>query len=365
MTPEKRNCINCTKDFEITLEDFLFYEKMNVPPPTWCPSCRLQRRMLFTNERTLYRSKCGLCAKDIITMYHPDSPFPVYCKQCWWSDSWDETRFARDYDFSRSFFDQFAELKASVPRLNLVQEGNMEGSEYCNRATNNKNCYLCFRSTNNENCLYSHPIVESRDCVDCYSVAQCERAYSCIDCFKCYNTSYCQESQQCVDSMFLYNCRDCSNCLGCVNLRNKQYHIFNEPFTKEEYERKLKEFELKRFSKILEFQTRFQAFALTFIRPAVTSTHSEDVSGNWLQECKDVHDSFMCRNVENGKYLYFIIEAKDCMDYFHFGRACERIYETANCGLNCSRMCFDNETFMNCAELQYCDACFSSSDCFG
>lgn len=362
---EVRNCQNCKKDFTTEQEDFAFYGKMKVPPPTWCPSCRLQRRMLFTNERTLYRSTCGLCKKDIITMYHPDSPFPVYCKQCWWSDKWDETNFGVAVDFSRPFLQQFAELKKRVPRVNLVQEGNMEGSEYCNRATNNKNCYLCFRSTNNEDCLYSHPIVDSRDCVDCFSVSQCERAYGCIDCFKCYNTQFCQESQNCTDSAFLYDCRDCSDCFWCVNLRDKQYYVFNKPYTKEEYFKKIKEFSLKSHSSLVELQRIFAEFADDFIRPSMTATQSEGVSGNWLQGCKNVEKSFMCQNVENGKYLYFIIEAKDCMDYFHFGRGCELIYETSNCGLNCSRMCFDNETFVSCSNLQYCDGCFSSSDCFG
>ncbi|MBI4239936.1 hypothetical protein HY620_03030 [Candidatus Uhrbacteria bacterium] len=362
---EIKTCQNCKHDFQIEPEDFAFYEKMKVPPPMWCPKCRLQRRMLFSNERTLYRSKCGLCKKDIITMYHSDSPFPVYCKSCWWSDNWDETSFGAEYDFSKTFFQQFAELKKKVPRLNLVQEGNMEGSEYCNRATNNKNCYLCFRSTNNEECLYSHPIVESRDCVDCLAVSQCERAYRCIDCFKCYNVQFCQESQNCTDSTFLYDCRDCSNCFGCVNLRSKQYYIFNEPYSKEEYFKKLEEYSLKSHSRLTDLQKDFIEFASKCIRPSLTSTRSEDVSGNWLQDCKNVEESFMCRNVENGKYLYWIIEAKDCMDYFHFGRGCDLVYETANCGLNCSRMCFDNETFMNCSNLQYCDACFSSSDSFG
>ncbi len=358
-------CKSCESEFTITDGDREFYAKLIVPMPTWCPRCRLQRRMLFTNERTLYRSKCGLCQKDIITMYHPDSPFPVYCKACWWSDSWDEMSFGADYDFSRSFFEQLSELKKRIPRLNLVQEGNMEGSEYCNRATNNKNCYLCFRSTNNEDCLYSHPIVESRDCVDCLAVSQCERAYGCIDCFKCYNVQFCQESQNCTDSALLYDCRDCSNCFGCVNVRSKQYYIFNQPYTKEAYFKKLEEYSLRSNERLTEIQKQFTEFALTFIRPSMTTTRSEDVSGNWLQDCKNVEESFMCRNVENGKYLYWIIEAKDCMDYFHFGRGCELIYETANCDLNCSRMCFDNETFMNCSTLQYCDACFSSSDSFG
>ena len=36
MNPETKNCQNCKKDFTIESEDFAFYEKIKVPPPTWC-----------------------------------------------------------------------------------------------------------------------------------------------------------------------------------------------------------------------------------------------------------------------------------------------------------------------------------------
>ena len=59
-------CQNCKKDFTIEPDDFGFYEKIKVPPPTWCPECRMIRRMLFRNERSLYKQNCDLCKKSII-----------------------------------------------------------------------------------------------------------------------------------------------------------------------------------------------------------------------------------------------------------------------------------------------------------
>jgi len=47
---EIKNCQNCKKDFTVEPEDFNFYEKIKVPPPTFCPECRLVRRMLWRNE---------------------------------------------------------------------------------------------------------------------------------------------------------------------------------------------------------------------------------------------------------------------------------------------------------------------------
>ena len=60
MQSEKRNCQNCKIEFPIESEDFLFYEKMEVPAPTWCPDCRMARRLLWRNLRSLYKRDCGL-----------------------------------------------------------------------------------------------------------------------------------------------------------------------------------------------------------------------------------------------------------------------------------------------------------------
>ena len=105
MASNTRNCQNCKKDFIIEPDDFSFYEKLKVPPPTFCPECRFRRRMLSTNERVLYRRKCDMTGKTIFSMYHEDVPFPVYHPEAWYGDDWDPYSYGVDYDFSKSFFD--------------------------------------------------------------------------------------------------------------------------------------------------------------------------------------------------------------------------------------------------------------------
>ena len=61
---ETKNCQNCKKDFIIEPEDFNFYQKMKVPPPTFCPLCRAQRRFAFRNERKFFRVKDAFTGKD-------------------------------------------------------------------------------------------------------------------------------------------------------------------------------------------------------------------------------------------------------------------------------------------------------------
>ena len=70
---ETRACQNCKKDFAIEPDDFGFYEKINVPAPTFCPECRRQRRNAWRNTFTLYSRKCESCQKNVVSIYAPDS----------------------------------------------------------------------------------------------------------------------------------------------------------------------------------------------------------------------------------------------------------------------------------------------------
>ena len=151
---EKRTCQNCKAEFVIEPEDFKFYEKISVPPPTWCPECRMVRRMMFRNERTLYRRKCDLCEKDTLSIYSNSAPFVIYCYECFYSDRWDPLSYGQPYDFNKPFFQQFLELQLRTPKLALLKSHDLVNSEYTNHVAASKNCYLIFASVNNEDCSY-------------------------------------------------------------------------------------------------------------------------------------------------------------------------------------------------------------------
>src|SRR3989338_7213427 len=97
----EQKCKKCRQEFILDKDDLVFYEKMKVPPPLVCPDCRFKMRALFRNETTLYSGrKCGLCAKSIISMYNPKSPYIIYCQDCFYSEKWEPKDYGRDYDFS-------------------------------------------------------------------------------------------------------------------------------------------------------------------------------------------------------------------------------------------------------------------------
>ncbi len=365
MNSETKQCQNCKNQFTIEPEDFSFYEKMKVPAPTWCPDCRFWRRLSYFNERYLYQNTCGLCGKKIIAMYPEGTEFPVYCLECYRGDGWDPLSYGKDYDFSKPFFGQFRELKKKVPRAERVMQGDPEGNLYCNRASYNKNSYLLVRANYNENARYSYNLWECKDSMDCYNVHKSELAYDCIDTVDSYNVQHVQECRQCRDSMFLFDCRNCVQCVGCVGLRNKQYHILNNPYTKEEYKKELEKLHLDTKEGLELFAQQFEKLLQQSIRESAMNTNSVASTGNWLIECKNTINSFQCRKVEDGKNLLSVVEAKDCMDYSYWGRSSELIYETSNCGYDCSRIRFTNESWDSCHDLTYCDNCYASANLFG
>ena len=107
MKNETKICQNCKKNFTIESDDFGFYEKIKVPPPTFCPECRMQRRFTWRNERSLYHNKCIATGKNVVSGFSSDSGMIVYERYFWWSDKWDPMSFGVDYDFSKPFFLQF------------------------------------------------------------------------------------------------------------------------------------------------------------------------------------------------------------------------------------------------------------------
>ncbi|MFA6189898.1 MAG: hypothetical protein WC711_00045 [Candidatus Staskawiczbacteria bacterium] len=365
MNSENKQCQNCKKDFVIEPDDFAFYEKMKVPAPTWCPECRLIKRLSWRNERALFKRKCNLCGQDKILIFPQDSPYTVYCYSCWFSDKWDAQSYEKDYNFQKPFFEQFKELFIKVPRMGTISQGRNTNSEYTNRASNNKDCYLIFAANGNENCLHGTSIWDSKDSIDNYNIHTCELCFECIDCYGCSRLMYSKECNDCLNSAFLLNCKNCTDCFGCVNLRNKNYCWFNEQLTKEEYKERISKINLGNREELEKIQMQFLEFSKKFIVPALVENHSTNVSGNWLNECKNVSVAFNCEKVEDGKYLFGILEAKDVMDYTYWGKTAELIYECSSIGYECSQVAFSNECWDQLIRAQYCVNCHGSSDLFG
>ncbi len=364
MNQETKKCKNCKKEFIIESEDFNFYEKMKVPPPTWCPKCRQQRRYAWRNERTLYRRNCDLCGKSTVTVYSPNKPYKVYCNPCWWGDDWDFTSYGRDFDFSRPFFEQFSELQHDVPRMALLNK-NSVNSEYTNHSGENKNAYLSFSAFDDENVLYSNFIFKSRDCIDCtYIQEKGERLYEVADSRISYQCQYSVFLKDCSSCYYCYDCHGCNDCFMSCNLRNRSYVFRNKQYTREEYFKKIKNIELSSFTIREGLNKEFKdLMEHDAIHRYVISERNVNSVGSLLYDCRNVTRSFQLNKGENCKYIYGSTDVKDCMDVYHIGFQTELCYECQGCvrTSNCQfcHLCYDN---MN---VFYGDTCQNSQNLFG
>lgn len=358
-------CQNCEKNFDLAPEDLELCKRLGVPPPTWCPECRVIRRFAFRNERNLYKRKCDLCGEAKIMMYPEGTPFPVYCKPCWWSDKWDARTFGRELDLSRPFFEQFRELWRTVPRPSVIHQGNNVDSDYTNRVTDQRGSYLVFGSFDSQYCRYGVWMNNTRECLDSYNIQKSEQCYECIDCFQCSRLRYSGECTDCADSYFLQNCRNCQDCFGCVNLRNKRYCIWNEQYSKEDYERILQGYRLDNAIMLDGLRAKFEDLKKRHIVPALVTHHSERVSGNWIENSQDIHRSFSITNVEEGRHCFSVVDAKDVMDYTYWGAGSERVYDTINCGRQCADIHFANECWDQVLNAEYAMNCHNSHHLFG
>ena len=336
MNSETKTCQNCKQSFIIEPEDFDFYVKIKVPAPTFCPDCRFRRRAAFRNEQTLYKSTCGLCKKSIVTMHHPNAPYPVYCFDCWASDKWDPLAYGMDYNTSRPFFDQLYELTRKVPKAALYSSpalGPNINSEYANFAGGNKDCYLVFNTGPKcENCAYARGLMESRDTFDAYFGERIERGYELVNVQDSAGVCWGQNVFDSLDSYFLLNCTGCTNCFGCVNLRHKSYHFFNEPLSKEEYEQRVGRI-LGSHEKTEETRKRFEAFVLSFPRKENNNFKSPGSIGEYIIESKNAVHCFEVGRCEDVKYGFALKLSKDCYDILGHGRKAELLLEGVGVGI--------------------------------
>jgi hypothetical protein len=144
----------------------------------------------------------------------------------------------------KELFDEMFEksIHRAVTNTNVV-------SSTGDRLTDCKNCFHTFDGSMGENLRYVHSFNLMRDSMDILFAA--ENAEKCYECgiavgsylkFSLYMRSS-MEMEYCSD------CQNCQNCFGCVGLRNKSFHIFNKPYSEEEYWKVVDEIKTKMLGK--------------------------------------------------------------------------------------------------------------------
>jgi len=360
MNQETKVCKNCKKEFSVEPERKAFYERMAAPIPQVCVLCLWQQQMTFWPFGRFHKRTCDLTGEKLISIFPPKTRFPVYKYQNWISDEW--TRPEITVDLNRSFFDQLYELQSKTPRPHQFGTNNTN-SDYCDDVWESKNCYLSRSFTNCENISYSYRAVRCRDSYDLVYCYDTEQSYDCVYGFKIFNIKHSFDVRDSFDSAFLYDCRNVRNCFMCWNLRNKDYHILNQPYTKEEYETKLKEYRISSWTELEKAKRQFQELVRDeAVHKINTNVKTSNCTGNYLTECKNLLHSFFfetsddCANVIRG------ISQKTSWDSTGLWNG-ELILSCVNTergyNLRYGNYC------VNCTDSEYLDYCIDCENCFG
>ena len=349
---ERKICAVSGAEFPIYKSDMEFYDKISpifngvkyqIPTPTLCPEERQRRRLLFRNERKLYKRKCDASGKDIISIYSPDKSYKVYDQKFWWSDGRDSINFEKKFDFDKNFSEQFFELKSQIPRNSSINDDWISSTncQYTVDFAFWKNCYMCFETWENENCYYCHHCNTSDNLVDCDLVI-----------WRSSNCYQCQNSENLFNCHYCVNCKSSKDCFWCIWLINKQYCIFNKQYTKEEYK-----------SYISNLSTKYVDESFKKLRSNVIF-YNNIVSS----------EKVFWENIFNSKNIFWnnIFNSKDC-------RYCinsDRIINSYDLQCWNSELCYEWQTpdywyknifswfSWNCKNSYYLDSCHYCEFCF-
>ena len=367
---ETKKCRISWQDFFVTDKDLEFYDKISpifwdkkygIPSPALCPEERNRRRMVFRNERKLYKRQCDLSGKEIISVYSPEWPYKVYEQGEWWSDRWSPMSYGKIFDFNSTFFEQIHMLSRAVPHPNLLTINNIN-SPYAQYTGESKNIYMGADVWKCEDAFYSTTIKEVKNCLDLYEV---EFAELCSECTLRKNLHTCHwavRSFDCQNCDFVFNCKQCNNCLFCWWLRNKEYHIYNKPVSREQF--------MQTRNKLFETQSNIdktlQEFSRIFSHWIIKENwniNCEKCVWDDLKDCKDCVMTFDAVGCENCRYCITTYHNKNCMDTTIFNQESEWTIEGV-CGWVKLYSCGYNYGSLYLSDGWYTWGCMNSNNTF-
>lgn len=367
-------CVQCKITFEVAADELSYLKRVafrfgdaafEFPPPAECPECRLQIRTSHRNEQHLYAGVSSLSGDRIISLYADQAPlgppYLVYNSEEWHSDSWDALTYGRAFNFGRSFFEQFADLQKSVPRLGLVTLNNENcpyttGTAYC------RNCHLISCSENCENCYYGKLLQHCRDCVDCSYIYNSELCYECFSVYDCYDCKYLSYAKNCANCWFSENLIGCHNCLFCTNLQRQTDCIFNKPVSADEFKSAVSALggSSARFA---DAKNTWLGLRRQRIHRYANITNSENCSGDFITNSKNCLDCFDVSDSEDCRYVCVGVNVKDMYDCSNVYLKQELCYQMM--GTIGTYHCAFSTYAFHCHDVIYSDHVFDSANLFG
>lgn len=356
------DCLHCKAPLKHTSTQAALLEKLApsfngtavaLPAPGLCAGCRERQRIAFRNEWSFYRRKCDRSGRDVIAIYDESSPYTVYDPAIWWSDDYDPLDYGREFDFQRSFFEQFDELHRAVPKA-AIQNAKSENCEYTNYSAENKNCYLCVGTTVSEDCYYCYRTLQSKDVCDSYDVQHCECCYECVQCTALYGSIFSRNCHSSSGLAYCENVRGSRDCFGCADLEGAQHHIFNQQFTPSGYAAERQRLQALSHDELESLRARSTRMSYQL--------QCEECSGEQLLNCQHCSSCFNLRESRDCVLVGSGENNTDCADCT-FCDNNELQYFSSNARNN-YRVCFGSLVWY-CSESVYVLNCMQSKSLFG
>lgn len=266
-----------------------------------------------------------------------------------------------------TFLNDFRELLARSPK-HFAPRQDDENSEYTSFCYRAKSCYMCFACDYLEDSFHMHHSQHVKDCTDGMGLWESEISYECMDTFKFYNCDFVWNGANNRDCFLCEDLRGCSNCFGSSGLRQAEYLIFNQKFSKEEYMAKVAE--LKKeffetggwFNEENRIMKKFNEVRFGAPHCQWQQLRCENVVGDYNTNSKNCYAGFDLDNCEDCTYVWNCFNTKDSVDglYVHSGELCHDLM-SSHTVYN-----VDSSFWMiGCSDCKYGYCCHQCEHCFG
>jgi len=361
MKKEEKICEHCQQNFSISEEELILYKKVEIELPTLCFFCRIKLHLSFWMFGKFRKGKSDLSGESLITVLPEKTRYPIYTLTEWHSDKWNALDYGIDYNPDISFLKQLQNLQEKIPHPH--QNGSKNTNcDWCDDVWNSKNCYLSRSMEECEDLFYSYRNLWVKNSIDVVICFHSEKCYDCGDCHNSYKLFYSRHSRDCINSYFLYDCRNCQNCFMCWNLRNKSYCIENVQYSREEYDKKIKSFQLGSYNSIQNYKKHFEEIAQKeAVHRQNFNFKNYNSDGDYLFDCKNCHN---CNTINESEDSYNCIRGmRHKSDIDANGSWYSELI--GNCSGCVNAYALKYSTWSSSRYSEYLDLCLECEYCFG
>jgi len=357
--PGMKTCAETGDTFEITEDMYNMYKKLGVPLPTTAPHVRLRRLRAHMGGIELFPRKT-MGTETVVSMYDPESHALVLSPEEWRADTFSPEKYGQAIDPQQSFFDQWMHFSRTVPRPTVSSDPDSENCSWSIYDVEFKECYATFGGVNCKHLLYGDMCIDTSNSLDLAFMVQTEWSYECIQGFQCSQAFFSDFCVSCLNVYFSFGCRNSSNLFACVNLDNKQYCILNVQYTKEEYFKKISQFDLSDIAVVKRLQKEaWELWKQGYYRTEV-NFNSERSVGDDVISSVDTYgiSTFQTERLYNSFDTSYVKDSCDITTSSNL----ELSVNTVACDGYGNKMTISCH---GCTDVEYSELCVSCEHCFG